>query len=166
MGVPEIVFGSVLVLVLLGVAGYFGRRQFQSLTLLRADTTLPDDERARLVRQAWRRLVGCGLMTVLAVLLVVALVFLEDPAHRLAAFADEAGPNPQFNEEQNHLRRIFGWFWLVFLLLLLSLVILAGLDLWATRRHGLRERRRLLADRREMVAREAARLRHGRNGHV
>ena len=45
------------------------------------------------------------------------------------------------------------------------LLVLAALDLLAIRRWGLRQFRKLQADRRAMIERQAARLREGRNGH-
>ena len=53
--------------------------------------------------------------------------------------------------------------WIIFLLLLLALVILAAVDIWFTRRFSLRQRRKILAERREMLEREVARLRERRN---
>jgi hypothetical protein len=50
------------------------------------------------------------------------------------------------------------------LVVLLAVVVLAALDLLAIRRWGLRQFRKLQADRRAMIERQASRLRQGRNG--
>ena len=66
--------------------------------------------------------------------------------------------------EVHQFVRIYTVVWIVFLLLLLALVILAAVDIWFTRRFSLRQRRKILAERREMLEREVARLRERRNG--
>jgi len=59
----------VFVAVLLGLAGYFGWRQVQTLRRLRLQTELPPEDQNYYKHQSWRRLVGCALMILLAALL-------------------------------------------------------------------------------------------------
>src|SRR5262249_47824367 len=91
-------------------------------------------------------------MVLLAVLLVGAMLFLEVPAQRLADRVDEEGPEAAEGPEQKDFIRLYGYYWIGFLLLLLFLVVLAGIDLWAVRRFGLRQLRRLPDHRRAIIA--------------
>ena len=72
-------------------------------------------------------------MVVLALLL--ALLYLEGPAQRLADRGAEAAEAP----EQRAFVNFYSYYWIVFLLILLALVVLAGVDFWAVRRFGLRD---------------------------
>ena len=47
----------------------------------------------------------------------------------------------------------------------MAVIFLAALDFWATRRYGLHQHRKIIADRRAMIEREVSRLRQERNGH-
>jgi hypothetical protein len=167
VGWSQIVFGAVLVLVLLAVAGLYCVRQVRALRRLPQAEEMPLDEARHQRRQAWRRLVTSVLLLVLAVMLTGALLFLEVPAQRLAderaAALGQAEP-PPMTAEETHFARFYGSFWVLFLLVLLAIVLLAALDLWSTRRYGLRQHRKLQADRRAMIERELSRLRQGRNG--
>jgi H+/gluconate symporter-like permease len=155
----QIVFGVVLVLALLAVAGFFGWRQLLTLRRLRADPYLPDEERSYERSKAYRRLVSSVLMLVLAVLLGCLLAFYETPAQQIA---DE--DPPAFTPEQKLFLRIWGGSWVAFLLILMVVVLLAAADLWATRRYALRQYRKLQEDRRAMIERQAGRIRQERNG--
>jgi len=156
----QIVFGVFLVIVLLGLAGFYAWRQILVLRRVGAGEAW-GEEGIYLRRQAWRRLVGSALMVLLAVLLAGALLFLEGPVQQLA---DRVDIDPQAAEEpeQKALGNFYGYYWIAFLLLLLGLVVLAGFDLWAVRRFGLREMRRIQNDRRAMIARQSALLRQRR----
>src|SRR5262249_57549002 len=101
-------------------------------------------------------------MVLLAVLLVGAMLFLEVPAQRLADRVDEEGPEAAEGPEQKDFIRLYGYYWIGFLLLLLFLVVLAGIDLWAVRRFGLRQLRRLQDDRPAMIARQTPLMRERR----
>jgi hypothetical protein len=94
-------------------------------------------------------------------------MFLEAPAQQLAEqneAAKAAGQNHELTGEQRDFARFFGGYWMVLLLFLLALITTAAIDVLATRRFGLQQIRRLQADRRAMIARQAARLRRERNG--
>ena len=170
MGWPQIIFGAVLIAALLFLALYYGWRQVVVLRRLRYNPDVPcGDERRYERRQAVGRLVNSVLLLVLAALLAGVMSYLEAPTRQLA---DERGAviangqePPELTPEQRRLVRVWGWWWVVFLLVLLAVLVLAALDLWAIRRYGLRQYRKLQADRRAMIERQAARLRQDRNGH-
>jgi ABC-type Fe3+ transport system permease subunit len=161
----EVVIGSLLALLLLGLALYFGARQLASLRRLRREDGLPEEERRYERRKAWRRLVSCGLMLVMAGLLI-GLQFYAARAQELAdkrVRLDQEEPPPWTAQEKYFVRASVGSL-IALLVVLLVLLALAGVDLWATRRYGQREYRKLSEDRRAMIQRQANRLRQERNG--
>lgn len=164
----EIFFGTVLVVVLLLLAGYYGWRQVQALRQLREIQDSPADEQRYLRRRAWRRLAGCGFMLILAVLLATMLLFLEERAHKLAELSAAVADNADDLEsaaQKRQFKLLYG-FWIIGLLLsLLAMLTMAFFDMLATRRFGIGQLRRIQADRRAMIERQVARLRQERNGH-
>jgi hypothetical protein len=164
--ISETLFGYALVAVLLGLAAAFGWRQARRLRELRS-LTLPEDEMAWERRKAWRRLVSAGLLGLMAALFVGQLVWWEPASQRLIEQREQLAEadRPDYTPEEKFLVRVWAGSWVVLLVLLLAIVALAGVDLWATRVYGLRQFRKLQADRRAMIERQATRLRHGRNGH-
>jgi hypothetical protein len=164
VGWPQIVSGALLVAVLLFLALYYGWRQVVALRELRDKPNLPEEEMRYERSKAHRRLLSSALMLILGVLLAVLLVYLESPAQDLADQRDAEGGNAQLKPAQKELARAYAWTWIVFLLVLLAVVVLAALDLLATRRYGLKQYRKLQADRRAMVERQVSRLRRERNG--
>jgi hypothetical protein len=142
----------------LGLAVYYARQQLDVLKKTAGSAEAHSSEGIYLRRQAWRRLVCSALMVLLAVLLAGALLYLEAPAQRLA----EQGPEATETPEQRAFVNFYSYYWIVFLLLLLALVVLAGIDFWAVRRFGLRELKRIQDDRRAMIARQTALLRQRR----
>jgi hypothetical protein len=163
---PQVVFGVLLVVGLLALAVVVGWWQVRALRRLRGNTTLPPDDLRYERGKAWRRLLSSVLTLVLAGLLAGALVYLEGPAQHLADERADAGETgEELPAELKPFARLYGYTWLVVLLVLMLWVVLAGVDLWATRRWGLRQQRKLQADRRAMIERQAARLRSERNGH-
>jgi hypothetical protein len=159
---PQTVSGALLVVALLSVSVYYGFRQVRELRGLRRAPESPDEEARYRRRRAWRRLVGCGLMLLLAGLLTGALVYLEPPAQDIV---DRDVPAPATPGELDFLRHYVGY-WIVIMLVLMAVVFLAAFDLWATRRWGLRQHRQIQADRRAMIERQVSRLRQERNGHT
>jgi hypothetical protein len=102
----------------------------------------------------------------LGFLLATALLFLEGPAQQIANERDalaQSGQQAELTGPQRDFVRLWGSFWVVFLLVLMTVVFLAAFDLWATRRHALREHRKIQADRRAMLEQQINRLRHERN---
>jgi hypothetical protein len=161
----QTLFGAVLVVVLVGLAVYFGRLQFLELRRLREMRDLLPDEEMRYERQkAYRRLISSALLLVLGILLIVLLTY-EHPAQRIAE-EREALPDKsvRFTEEQTEFLRTWGWTWISFLLVLMAVIVLAGIDLMSTRLYAIRQFRKLQADRRAMIERETQRMRQQRNG--
>ncbi len=161
----EAVSATLIVLVLIGLAGYFGWQQRQSLRWLRRQRDLPAEDQKYYRRQAWLRLVTCGLMVLLAALLAAYYLFgLEARVNQLV----DLGPGQaleNLNPEQRQVRWLFGAFCLSVLLLLMTIVFLVALDVWAIRRYGRRHMQKIDADRKAMVQDQLARYRTERNGH-
>jgi hypothetical protein len=165
VGWTQIVFGAALVVVLLFVALLYGVRQIVALRRMRLPEELPPGEWNYQRSQARRRLVMSFLLLVLAVMLAVALIYLENPAEQLKQTLEQQGEEKPLDPEQRGFARLYAIFWIIFLLVLMAVVLLAALDFWATRRYGIRLHRKLIADRRDMIEREVSRLRQERNGH-
>jgi uncharacterized membrane protein YjgN (DUF898 family) len=156
----ERVYGTLLVAVLMVLAGFYALRQAAMLRRLRGPHGLSEEEARWRRGQAWRRLFGSALMAALAALLAWAVLVVGERAQSLA----DQGPVGD-TPEAHHFVRLYTAVWIVFLILLLVLVILAAVDIWFTRRFSLRQHRKILAERRAMLEREVARLRQERNGH-
>jgi hypothetical protein len=160
----QLAFGAFLIVLLIGLTGYFGWQQLRALARLRAEE-LPLEERRHIRNQAWRRLFGCLLMAVFAGLLIGGYA-LDEPARELARQAkaahDEGRPLPP---EQQQFRKVYSYYWMTALLVLMVLLFTAAFDVWAIRRHGLRQFRQIQADRMAMLHEELTRLRTERNGH-
>jgi hypothetical protein len=157
MPLNQIISGTLLVAGLLGVGLFFVWRQKLLLRDMQADKELSDEERRHQRRMAQRRM-ACGvLIVVLAMLLGGAMLFLEGPAQALANQGPDAQPTP----EQKSFFKGYVYYWILFLLVLLCLVALAGIDRWATRKYGVEQLRRLRADRRAMLEAQAELLRRG-----
>ena len=148
MNPAELVFTLALAAVLLGLAGYFGWRQVQTL---RGLAGMGVEEQHYLRAQAYRRLFCSALMVVLAGMLV-GWIFLG---------ADAADPAAPLTAD---LARLFSVYWIAALLVLLVLVALAAVDFWAIARFGMSQHRRLQADQRALLEEHAARRRRERNG--
>jgi hypothetical protein len=163
MNPAEIIFGSLLVAALLGLAGYFSWRQTKTLERLRTQDLSPED-RFYVRKQVQRRLLCCVLMAVLGCMLV-GWFFLDDQL-RTDPVAEEKieGKAPDDADRRNSL--VFSTFYLIaFLLLLMVVLFLAAADLLATARFGHRQRRQLEAEHRAMLDSQKQRLRQERNGH-
>jgi hypothetical protein len=164
---PQIVFGAALVVALLGISLYYAWRQVWALRRLRQTPDLPGAETRYVRRQAWRRLAGCVLMLVMAGLLAFVLIYMEGPVQEVAYLREAkraAGlPHIPAQDETDLLNRWVGS-WIAILLMLMAVIFLAAWDLWATRLYGVREFRKIQADRRAMIERQAARMRRQRNG--
>lgn len=169
VGWTQIIFGAVLVLVLLFVAIFYIVRQIVALRRLRAAEEMAVEERAYLHGRARRRLITSLLLFLLGVMLAGALIYLEGRAQQLAeeqAAKEQQGDTTPLAPEQRGFVQFYTWFWIFFLLILMTVVFLAALDYWATRRYGLRQHRKIIDDRRAMIEREISRLRQERNGHL
>jgi flagellar biosynthesis/type III secretory pathway M-ring protein FliF/YscJ len=163
----QLICVAVAIVVLLCLSFVFGWRQLVVLRRLREGPELPAEESRQQRRQARRRLVGCVLLALLAFLLAGAQLFLEERVD--IWIAQHAGPAPdgepvEPTPEQRNFFRLYGVYWIILLVVLLAVVALAGIDLWETRRRGLRERRKLLDDQRVMLQRQMTRWRRERDG--
>ncbi len=175
MGADEVGLGVALVAALVAVSAYYAWRQLQWLRQPRGEGEAETPEGLYRRAQARRRLVGSGLMLLLAAQLAGALLFLQEPARRQAARADaraaerEAGrAPPQPSAEERSFAGLYGAYVVVFLLTLLAMVLLALADYVATHRFAVQAHRQLREERRDMIDREVARLRQERqqrNGH-
>jgi hypothetical protein len=161
----EILFGIILVALLLFLGLFYAWRQVAALRQLRSDE-LPGEERRHYRGQAVRRLVSSVLLLVLAALLTYILIELEGPARQLVERIDATPPGEIHEQtpQDRTLARLYGSVLILFLILLMAVVLLAGYDVWATRRYGLRQFRKLQTDRRAMLERQLSRLREEGNG--
>ena len=152
----------LLVLALLGVAGYFSWQQVQSLRALPKLVSLQPEDRRYLRNLAIRRITGCLCLVGIAVLIGAAFVSglearVQEISDQRAALPE--GPKPALNEEQGTTVRLYAAIWVALLLLLLVAVLLAAADVWATRQYGIRHYRRIQGDRRAMLERQLRQLR-------
>jgi hypothetical protein len=164
----HLITGIILVIVLLVLGAYFLWRQVRVLGQLRTAGNLSPEDRGYFKRQAWRRLVCSVLMLLFAGLLGMSFP-LEEPAQQLVDQGQKAREigeeKPEMTAEQRQFFDLYSRVWIVNLLVLLAILGLAGADLWAIRRYGLRHYRQIQTDRRAMIEGELARLRSYRNGH-
>ena len=163
MQASQIVFGVLLTIILLGMAGFFGWRQLLTLRSLRSADNVSDEDRRYMSRQAWRRLTCSVIMVVLAGML--AMHYRLEPAANELANKKQLDPAHEFTPAEEAFTRTYAVYWAIVLLLLLTIVVLAGVDFFAIRRFGLRHYREIQADRRAMIEGELSRIRSQRNGH-
>lgn len=157
MSVGEIVFGSAIVVLLLAVSAFTIVRQIANLRAL-ATSSEEDDTRHHLRARARRRIICSILMVLLGAMMTGALVFLEAPAQELA------DQGPVASAEHKGFLRLYGWYWLSFLVLLFALLAVVIVDVMAIRRHARVEMRRIQDARRDYLARHAAEIRANRAG--
>lgn len=164
----ESVFAVVIVVSLLGLAGYFAWQQWRTLRRLPGQTDLSTEERRFQWAQCWRRLLGSVVMVVLAGLLVGS--YWVGQEHQAALMMDQPnaaaahGDRDQLDPAQQQFLTQYSTFWIIFGVLLLGLVFLAFLDVWAIRRFARQQFHRIRTERRAMIEREVAQLRRERNG--
>ncbi len=168
MSTYELGAGYILIAVLVVLAVSYGWFQLVHLRQLARDADPSSPEWRYRRNQARRRLLNSVLMLLLAALLAGALIYLHAPIERLVNMHDQAeaeGATRVPTDEERSFFRFYSAYWIVVLLVLLLIVTIALLDLLATRRFATGEHRKIREERREMIARQAARLRHERNGH-
>jgi hypothetical protein len=168
----EMTLAAGIVLMLVSLAIYFARHQWQTLRSLRDRDNVDQspEDRAYYLAQAWRRLIGCAFMLAFAGMLAGWYVFglnqqaetLRQQGHQ-AALQDE--PTGEFNDDQRQVFRLVTGYWIVAILLLMAMIALACTDLWAIRRYGMRHLRRIQSDRKAAIDKEIAAYRSRRNGH-
>ncbi len=165
MGLSEIFFGSLLALALLGLAGYFCWQQQNNQNLLRSQLDLSPEDRQYLKGQVRRRL-WCSVLMVILAGQLVGWIFMDDKLRQLQEVplaGQEVEPAQQ--AEAREAIRLFVFYWIGALLVLLGVLTLAALDFMATARFGLAKQRELSEARRAMLEMEASRLRRESNGH-
>lgn len=128
------IIGLGIAIVLVAIALFFGRRQFQLLNTLRSPELLSPERVAHLRSQAHRRLFSSALLMVLAGLMVGSLFLEYDPERLKAENADAGGKQAM---------QFLSYYLITMLLVLMVLLVLAVLDFWATARFGLLQQRRL-----------------------
>jgi hypothetical protein len=159
----------ILVVITFGIAVFFGRQQFQTLSWLRSRPELSESDRQYFRRQCWRRLLGCVLLVAIGALIAAFFVSgLDEWTTRMGQIIDEKGVEvAKLDPEVQRMKNVFRWYIIVLMLLLLALVIVAGLDYWAIRKYGMRHLEQIKSDRRAMIEQELAELRKAkgnRNG--
>ena len=157
MNLPELITGIVLVLALLGLAGYFGRRQFKTRLALAVDREMPAEERGYWMRQTRRRLI-CSVLMVLFAGFLVGWYFIERNLPDLKLVAEQEPDKTQ------PVLELVAYYWIAALLVLFGIFALAGMDFFATARYGMHQKKLLDDERRAVLEMEAARLRQQRNG--
>lgn len=165
----EYFFAWLLVVVLVGLAAFYGWRQIQLLRQLGIGSSHSAEDRRYYRGQAWRRLVGCGLMLVLAGLLVASYGFGQaEQADQMARGGKvlPAGQKPTLTPEKQQFLRQYSQFWIIFFLVLLAWISLAFFDVWAIRRYGRRHFRQIQEEHRAQLENQVAHLRSQRNGHT
>lgn len=160
----ETFFGVLIVVGLVGLSLYFGQQQIAALRRLRGQANPPGEEEHYERRKARRRLVSCALTLLLAVLIAVLLATWDATFARVAAERHNAGPGVERTDEQRFLVRVWFGQWIAVLLVMLSVLVLAAIDVWATRRFAMAQFRKIREDRRAMIQGEVNRLRAQRNG--
>jgi hypothetical protein len=163
----QIAFTSLLIVVLLALAGFTVWREWLTWRRSERKIDLSPEDRLYVRWQVRRRLACAALMVLLAGLLALSFI-LEGPANQLVAQGEAArarGEWAPLDPEQERFFHLWGGFWIVALLVLLAIIILAGLDFLAIRRYGQRHMRQIQADRRAMIENQIARVRSQRNGH-
>jgi hypothetical protein len=159
----ELIYAILMAALLLGLGGYVGWRQWRTLRGLRSQGQLSTDERRYQRTLAWRRLVGSGLMVILAGLLIGSYwLDRERQAQELSLLAHGQDAPP--TEEHKQFLTLYITYWIIFGLGLLGLVCLAFIDIWAIYRFGRRNLRQIQADRRAMIEHQVAEYRRQRNG--
>ena len=155
----------LLVLLSLGVAGFFARQQVLTLRGIKRRGNLPPDDVRYYRRRAWRRLFSCALLVAVAVLL--SAWYLTGWDVRVDELGDQVKAQQQAGQrqlqpEQEQAGRFYAAYIVTIVLLLLLVLLLAVLDMWATWRYGVRNFRRLRDDRQAMLDRQLAELRRER----
>ena len=157
----EFSYATAIVVVLLGLAGYFGRRQIQTLRGLKNQENLASEDRRYVRNQAILRLSSCVLMVAFAGMLAGA--YLTNQQRRAVELGEQRqAADAPLNPEEKAFARQLAAYWIVMLLILLVIVLLAFFDLYAIRTYGRRHYRKIRDDRRAMIERQVAILRSQR----
>ena len=125
--------GSVLIsLTLVALGVYYFMREYLERRRNGSYAEWPAEDRRHYSGQFYRRAVGSSLLVAAGVAIFIGQGVLD------------------WNESP----RLYAWLWTGVLLGLLGIVSLAGADILAIQRYARRQRRKLSADRREMIERQ------------
>ncbi len=157
---------AVLVVGVAGAAVVFAFRQLQTLRGLRHQPEMGADELRYLTRRSYARLIGSALLLVLAVLLAGLHFFhILDRLDALVAAGPQArAEGKQLTPEQHDFVNFAYTYVGIIALVVLLLLVGSFFDTLATRRYGMRQRKRIRDDRRAMLEEQLARLRQEREG--
>ncbi len=166
----ERLLAVAIVIVLFGLAGYFGWQQWRAIQRLRQAKNLHPEDRRYHRLHAGRVFICCVLMIMVAGMVGGWYVLgLEGSLGELGHPAVDQPANPDHLDfAQKRSLTFFTLYWILAILLLVAMVYVAFMDLWAIRRFGLRHMRQIQADRRAMLERQIELLRAERtesNGH-
>lgn len=156
MNASEIILGSALAVVLVGIAGFYAWRQRNTLGQLRSDEWSPED-RVYLRKQVRRRLWCSALMVVFA-LMLIGWFFIQATEPPRQENQQEATP------EQREYAWLIAIYWTAAFVVLFTMVILAAMDMVAIGRFARRKQRQLDADRQAILENQLAQYRKNRNG--
>lgn len=162
----EMFWAGVIIATLLCFSGIFAWRQVQTLRWLAEKENVSPEDRTYYRRRSYRRLVGCLLTAVLAALFVGLFAFgIMQELDRLVDAAKGAQAEGRTLSPEEEAFLAYGLRYVCAIgVVVLALLALAFVDLLATRRYGMRHRKRIQDDRRAMLQRQLPLLRQERNG--
>ena len=162
----ESVWATILVIGVIGLAGYFAWQQRRALRRLKQTDNLHPEERHYQRQHAGRVFVCCILMILVAAMVGGWYAFgLDEEARQLSQQAAGQAENEHLDPSQQRSLTFITFYWIVAILFVLGMIYVALMDIWAVRRFGLRQTRQLQADRRAMLERQIGLMRAERNGH-
>jgi len=139
----ERLLAVAIVIVLFGLAGYFGWQQWRAIQRLRQAKNLHPEDRRYHRLHAGRVFICCVLMIMVAGMVGGWYVLgLEGSLGELGHPAVDQPANPDHLDfAQKRSLTFFTLYWILAILLLVAMVYVAFMDLWAIRRFGLRHMR-------------------------
>jgi hypothetical protein len=157
-----------LVGLLLLLAGYYGWKSVRILRRTTPQYEMLPHERQFLRKQAWRRLINSVLTLLLAGLMAVPfLTGLQTRAEQLGEERVQMrveGRSEPMTPEQKQFARFYASYWISTLLVLGAILLMAAIDVFATRHYAFTQLRQIQIERRAMIQRQLERWRQERNG--
>lgn len=147
------VMAIVLAAILASIAIVSLRYQFRTFDRLSHESFASED-RVYLKSQARRRTFNAALLLILACMLAGS--YLSGSIHELGRIASlkQQDPPTEPTEEDREFVRAWAWFWIAFLCVLLTVVLIAIADSFATTIHSRTEIRRLATEQHELLVRD------------
>jgi len=130
--VVELAISAVISLTLVGLGIYFLVREIVERRRNDGYVRLPPEDRRHFQGQYYRRLAGSTLLVAAGIAIFVGQVILDWEESRI----------------------VYVWLWTGISIGVFGIIILAGADIVSIRRYARRQRKRLEADRREMIERQ------------